>query len=142
MNISIDASDARSIKNKETALGLYEMMITQKKGPEAVRTYLKPDYIQHNPIIPTGAESLGAMFGQIAANRPKLRVEIHNVIAFGDYVWVHLNFLNLYNDDPSDRGIAGVDIYRFDADGKIAEHWDVLQEVPEPGTSANSNGMF
>lgn len=142
MTATIIANDAQSKQNVETVLGLYDMMINQKKGPEAVKKYLTPDYIQHNPLIPTGAESLGAFFGQVAAGRPRLNVVVHKLIASGDYVWAHVNFLNLYNDDPNDRGIAGVDIYRFDANGKIAEHWDTLQEVPDPQKAANANGMF
>jgi predicted SnoaL-like aldol condensation-catalyzing enzyme len=142
MITAIDANEARSIQNKEAVLGLYDMMINQKKAPDAAKKYLHPDYIQHNPLIPTGAESLGAFFGQVAAGRPNLRVVVHKVIAAGDYVWAHVNFLNLYNDDPNDRGIAGVDIYRFDSNGKMVEHWDTLQEVPDPKKSANTNGMF
>ena len=67
-------------------------------------------------------------------------------------MWVHLNFLNLFNDDPDDTGIAGVDIYRMDVEGKAVEHWDALQLVGTPQNSApmiapnipraNANGMF
>jgi predicted SnoaL-like aldol condensation-catalyzing enzyme len=71
-----------------------------------------------------------------------LRVVVHQVIASGDWVWAHVNFLNLYNDDSNDRGIAGVDIFRFNSEGKIVEHWDVLQEVPDPAKVVNPNGMF
>ena len=77
---------------------------------------------------------------------------VHRIIAIGDYVWAHLNFLNLFNDDPDDTGIAGVDIYRMDAEGKAIEHWDTLQLVGTPQNSApiiapnipraNANGMF
>ena len=77
---------------------------------------------------------------------------VHQIIAVGDYVWAHLNFLNLFNDDPDDSGIAGVDIYRMDAEGKAVEHWDTLQLVGTPQNSApiiapnipraNANGMF
>jgi hypothetical protein len=62
--------------------------------------------------------------------RKNLCVVVHHIIADGDWVWAHINFLNLYNDDPNDRGIAGVDIFNFNSDGKI-EHWDVLQWVPD-----------
>jgi len=48
-----------------------------------------------------------------------------------------MNFLNLFNDDPQDTGIAGVDIFRMDADGKAIEHWDVLQVVGTPKSAAN-----
>jgi predicted SnoaL-like aldol condensation-catalyzing enzyme len=72
--------------------------------------------------------------------------------AAGDYVWAHVNFLNLFNDDPNDTAITGVDIYKMDADGKAVEHWDTLQFVGDPNNSApligpnipraNPNGMF
>jgi predicted SnoaL-like aldol condensation-catalyzing enzyme len=103
---------------------------------------LQPWYIQHNPIIPTGAQALGEAFTHVAAQHPRLRVEVYKVIGVGDYVWAHVNFLNVFSDDPNDRGTAGVDIYRFDEEGKIVEHWDVLQAVPDPAASANTNGMF
>ena len=77
---------------------------------------------------------------------------MHKIIAVGDYVFAHVNFLNLLSDDPHDTGVAGVDIYRFDADGKAAEHWDTLQLVGDPTNSApwvapdipraKSQGMF
>ena len=67
-------------------------------------------------------------------------------------MFAHVNFLNLFNDDPNDTGVAGVDIYKMDADGKAIEHWDTLQLVGDPKNSApwlmpnvpraNSNGMF
>ena len=78
-----------------------------------------------------------------------LKQEVADV---GDFVWAHVNFLNLTTDDPNDTGIAGVDIFKMDADGKAIEHWDVLQVVGTPNNavpwfapnipSANSNGMF
>lgn len=142
MTATIIANDAQSKKNVEAVLAFYDEMINKKQAPTAVEKYLTPDYIQHNPLIPTSAKSLGEFFGQVAAARQNLRVIVHNVIASGDYVWAHVNFINIFNDEVDDRGYAGVDIYRFDANGKIAEHWDVLQEVPDPKTSANTNGMF
>jgi predicted SnoaL-like aldol condensation-catalyzing enzyme len=142
MTATLIANDAQSKKNIETVLAFYDEMINKKQASIAVEKYLTPDYIQHNPIIPTNAKSLGAFFGQVAAARQNLRVIIHRVIASGDYVWAHVNFINIFNDEVDDRGFAGVDIYRFDANGKIAEHWDVLQEVPDPKTAANTNGMF
>jgi predicted SnoaL-like aldol condensation-catalyzing enzyme len=142
MTATIIANDAQSKKNVEAVLAFYDEMINKKQSPTAVEKYLTPDYIQHNPIVPTTAKSLGEFFGQVAAARQNLRVVIHRVIASGDYVWAHVNFINIFNDEVDDRGFAGVDIYRFDANGKIAEHWDVLQEVPDPKTAANANGMF
>jgi predicted SnoaL-like aldol condensation-catalyzing enzyme len=81
-----------------------------------------PDYIQHNLIIPTTAKALGEFFNSGGA-RKNLRVVVHHGIASGDWVWAHVNFLNLYNDDPNDRGVAGVDIFRFNSNGKMIEHF-------------------
>lgn len=139
---TIIANDAASKKNVETVMALYDEMINKNQPAAAVRKYLTPDYIQHNPLIPTSAISLGDFFGQVISAHKRLRVVVYKVVASGDHVFAHVNFVNLYSDDPNDRGVAGVDIYRFDANGKIAEHWDVLQEVPDPGKSANANGMF
>jgi predicted SnoaL-like aldol condensation-catalyzing enzyme len=63
--------------------------------------------------------------------RASPRVIVHRTIAVGDFVWAHVNFLNLFTDDPDDTGVAGVDIYRMDTDGKAIEHWEVLQLVGE-----------
>jgi predicted SnoaL-like aldol condensation-catalyzing enzyme len=67
---------------------------------------------------------------------------VHRIAAAGDYVWAHVHFINLFNDNPTDRGIAGVDIYKMNAEGKAIEHWDVLQEMGDPKNSARANGMF
>jgi predicted SnoaL-like aldol condensation-catalyzing enzyme len=139
---TIVASDAKSKKHAEIVMALYDEMITKKQSAAAVDKYLRPDYIQHNPLIPTSAKSLGEFFGETIKAHPKTRIVVYQVVASGDYVFAHVNFINLFNEDPNDRGIAGVDMFRFDANGKIAEHWDVLQEVPDPQKAANANTMF
>jgi predicted SnoaL-like aldol condensation-catalyzing enzyme len=125
------------------------------------RALIRPDHwwdisplrvIQHNPLIADGSVALGKFFAQLTRERARARVVVHRIIAVGDYVWAHVNFLNLFNDDPNDTGIAGVDIYKMDADGKAIEHWDTLQVVGDPENSApliapnipraNPNGMF
>src|SRR5215471_16856292 len=148
----LDTNDSRAVRNKNNILALYEAMINQKKSEEAAAKYVSPSYVQHNPLIPDGPEALGKFFGKIARERVNARVVVHRIIAVGDYVWAHVNFLNLFNDDPADPGVAGVDIYRMDADGKAIEHWDALQLVGDPENSApwiapeipraNPNGMF
>jgi predicted SnoaL-like aldol condensation-catalyzing enzyme len=97
-------------------------------------------------------DALGKFFGKVTKERARARVIVHKIIAVGDYVWAHVNFLNLFNDDPQNTGIAGVDIYKMDADGKAIEHWDTLQLVGDSKNSApliapniprvNPNGMF
>jgi predicted SnoaL-like aldol condensation-catalyzing enzyme len=138
----IITQDAQSKRNVEAVFALYDEMINKKQAVQAVEKYLVPGYIQHNPIIPTTAKALGEFFDSVAGARKNLRVVVHRVIASGDWVWAHVNFINLYNDDPDDRGVARVDIYRFNSDGKMVEHWDVLQEVPDPAKAAKFNGMF
>ena len=139
---TIVASDAKSKKHAEIVMALYDEMITKKQSAAAVEKYLRPDYIQHNPLIPTSAKSLGAFFEETIKAHPQTHIVIYQVVASGDYVFAHVNFINLFNEDPNDRGIAGVDMFRFDANGKITEHWDVLQPVPDPKTAANNNTMF
>jgi len=148
----LDTNDKRAVRNKNNVLALYEGMINEKKSVEATAKFVSPDYIQHNPLIPDGAAALGQFFGKVTTERARARVVVHRIIAAGDYVWAHVNFLNLFNDDPNDTGIAGVDIYKMDANGKAIEHWDTLQIVGDPKNSApligpnipraNSNGMF
>jgi predicted SnoaL-like aldol condensation-catalyzing enzyme len=148
----LDAKDSRAVRNKNNVIELYELMINTKRSEEGTAKHLRPTYIQHNPLISDGSVALGQFFGKITRERARARVVVHRIIAAGDYVWAHVNFLNLFNDDPEDTGIAGVDIYKMDADGKAIEHWDTLQFVGNPKNSApllgpdipraNSNGMF
>src|ERR1700748_2285582 len=148
----IATNDSRAVRNKNNVLALYDLMINQKKSEEGTARYVSPAYIQHNPLIPDGSLALGQFFAKITHELARARVVVHRIIAVGDYVWAHVNFLNLFNDDSQDTGIAGVDIYRMDADGKAIEHWDTLQLVGDPKNSApligpnipraNANGMF
>jgi predicted SnoaL-like aldol condensation-catalyzing enzyme len=152
MIVLVDPNDSAAVRNKDNVLALYDLMINQKKPEEAAAKFVGPAYVQHNPLIADGPEALGKYFGQVTRERAKARVVVHRIIAVGDYVWAHVNFLNLLNDGPEDTGVAGVDIYRMDADGKAVEHWDTLQLVGDPSNSApwvapnvpraNRNGMF
>jgi predicted SnoaL-like aldol condensation-catalyzing enzyme len=152
MIVLVDPNDSRAVRNKDNVLALYDLMINRKKSEEATAKFVRPAYVQHNPLIADGSVALGKYFGQLTRERAKARVVVHRIIAVDDYVWVHVNFLNLFNDDPEDTGIVGVDIWRMDADGKAIEHWDTLQLVGDPKNSApwvapnvpraNPNGMF
>lgn len=138
----VDRHDERAIRNKDSILAFYDLMINQKKPEEAVATFLAPSYIQHNPIVPDGGEGLAEFFGKVTKDRENLRIVVHRIIAIGDYVWAHVNFINLFNDDPQDHGIAGVDIFKMNTEGKAMEHWDVLQEIGDPKKAVHANGMF
>ncbi len=152
MIILVDVNDSRAVRNKNAILAFYDLLIDRKRSKEAAATFVSPAYVQHNPLIPNGADALGEFFGRITKERPHARVVVHRIIAVGAYVWAHVNFLNLFNDDPQDPGIAGVDIYKMNADRKAIEHWDTLQVVGDPNNAApwlapnvpraNPNGMF
>jgi len=152
MIVLVDPNDNTAVRNKDNVLALYDLMIDKKKSEEATAKYVSPAYVQHNPLIPDGSVALGKFFGRVTRERANARVVVHRIIAVGDYVWAHVNFLNLFGDDPNDTGIAGVDIYKMDAEGKAIEHWDALQLVGDPKNSApliapnipraNPNGMF
>jgi len=131
----VDINDSSAVRNKDTVLRFYDLVINEKRSEESIALFMAPNYIQHNPLIPDGAQALGQFFGQITRDRANARVVVHRIIAVGDYVFAHVNFLNLFNDDPDDMGIAGVDIYKMDAVGLAIEHWDTLQRV---GTRENS----
>jgi predicted SnoaL-like aldol condensation-catalyzing enzyme len=148
----VDTNDRNAVRNMNNIVELHEVMINQRRPEEAVAKFLDPGYIQHDPLLATGAEGLAKFFGEVLNDRPRARWVGHRIIAMGDYVWVHSNFLNIFNDDPSDTGIAGIDIFKMDADGRAIEHWEALQLVGTPENSApwlgpnipraNTNGIL
>jgi predicted SnoaL-like aldol condensation-catalyzing enzyme len=150
--VLVDPHDQQAVRNINNVLTLYQMMINENKAVEGTAEFLTPGYVQHNPLIADGGPSLGKYFAGVKAAHPRAHVVVHRIIAVGDYVFAHVNFVNLLTDDPNDTGIAGVDIYKMNADGKAVEHWDALQQVGNPKNSApwvgpnipsaNPNGMF
>ena len=150
--VLVDPHDQHAVRNVNNVLTLYQMMINENKAVEGTAKFLTPGYIQHNPLIADGGPSLGKYFAGVKATHPGAHVIVHKIIAVGTYVFAHANFVNLLTDDPNDLGVAGVDIYKMNADGKAVEHWDALQLVGTPTNSAswvapnlpsaNPNGMF
>jgi len=120
--------------NKKTVVEFYEKAINQRDF-DAASKYLGSRYIQHNPVAPDGAEGLRAFISFLREKFPQGHVEIKRVFADGNYVILHVHSVR----EPGTRGRAVVDIFRLDS-GKIVEHWDVIQEIPEK--AANPNGMF
>ena len=150
--VLVDPCDQNAVRNVDNVLTLYQMMINENKAVEGTARFLTPDYVQHNPLIADGSAALGKYFADVKKAHASAHVVVHRIIAVGDYVFAHVNFVNLLTDDPNDAGVAGVDIYKMDADGRAVEHWDTLQLVGDRTNSApwvapnipsaNSNGMF
>jgi predicted SnoaL-like aldol condensation-catalyzing enzyme len=121
-------------QNKRIVTEFYDKALNQKDF-DAAASYFGPHYIQHNPTARDGIEGFKAFIQTLREKFPNSHSEIKHAYADGDYVILHVHAVR----QPGTRGLAIVDIFRL-VNGKIVEHWDVRQDVPE--TAANDNGMF
>ena len=120
--------------NKKAAIEFYNLAIN-KKDYEAAAKYIGGRYVQHNPLVAEGKEGFKAFLAMLAKDFPQAHSEIKRVFADGDYVIIHVHSTRI----PGTRGRAIFDCFKFE-NGKIVEHWDAIQDIPEK--SANPNGMF
>jgi predicted SnoaL-like aldol condensation-catalyzing enzyme len=128
------ADTAQQEANKKTVVDFYEAGINQKDFAKASQ-YFGDHYTQHNPNAPDGPEGFHRFVDLLRAKYPNAHSEIKQVFADGDYVILHVHAVR----EPGTRGDAIIDIFKLDK-GKIVEHWDVIQPIPEQ--SNNNNTMF
>jgi predicted SnoaL-like aldol condensation-catalyzing enzyme len=122
-------------RSKQNARDFYRMAFLDGRPREAVERYVGGQYTQHNPVVADGKEPFIAYFERMAADYPEKSIEFVRVIAEGDLVVLHTR-----QTWPGPDIYATMDIFRFTEGGKIVEHWDVMQIVPDE--LAHSNGMF
>ncbi|SDR19556.1 nuclear transport factor 2 family protein [Pseudovibrio sp. Tun.PSC04-5.I4] len=125
-------------RNRERAIAVLNSF-ENPADTSAVTDYVSAEeYIQHNPNVPDGRDALIGYLDSIAQSNTRLEVEIAKTIAMGDMVLVHSKQTNLDTED--DLGFGYMDIFRFNDEGQIVEHWDI--EEAQTGESANDNDVF
>jgi predicted SnoaL-like aldol condensation-catalyzing enzyme len=120
-------------KNKKIVVEFYQKLFGDK-DVSVIDQYLVDDYIQHNPGVADGRQALKDIAAKWLANQPKSTVDFQKVAADGDLVFLHIK-----TKSNSGKDVSLIDIFRL-KEGKIVEHWDIMQEVPEK--SANPHPMF
>ena len=120
--------------NKTNAIEFYKMSY-EGNPRKAVELFVGNEYIQHNPLVGDGIEPFIAYFEKMAKEYPNKTIEFVRVIAEGDLVALHT-----HQKWPGDEDFITMDFFRFDENGKMVEHWDSMQQIPE--VSANGNTMY
>ncbi|MBR1226071.1 MULTISPECIES: nuclear transport factor 2 family protein [unclassified Bradyrhizobium] len=128
------ASAAQQEANRKAVLDFYEKGLNQKDADGAI-AYMGDRYVQHNPNAADGPEGFRKFIGFLREKFPNSRSEIKRSFVDGDYVILHVHAIR----EPGTRGSAIIDVFKLE-NGKIVEHWDVVQPIPE--NPANSNTMF
>ncbi|TPN85651.1 polyketide cyclase [Mesorhizobium sp. CU2] len=129
-------TNASSVEaNKKVVVGFLETVFDKHEVDAGIDRFMGPVYTQHNPGVPDGREAFRAFFLDFFSTRPNARFKIKRVFCEGDFVTVHAH----WTEHEGDRGSAVMDIFRVE-NGRVVEHWDVIQPIPEQ--LAHSNTMF
>lgn len=120
--------------NKKSAIAFYKMAY-EGNPSEAVEQYVGKEYIQHNPLVGDGNQSFIEYFERMTKEYPDKSIEFVRAVAEGDLVALHTHQIW-----PGNEEYVTMDFFRFDENGKIVEHWDAMQQIPEE--SANGNSMY
>lgn len=120
--------------NKENAIAFYKMAY-EGNPKKAVELYVGTEYIQHNPLVGDGTQPFIDYFEKMANKYPNKSIEFVRSVAEGDLVALHTRQVW-----PGGDEYVTMDFFRFDENGKIVEHWDAMQQIPE--SSANGNTMY
>ncbi|MCI5057394.1 MAG: nuclear transport factor 2 family protein [Flavobacteriales bacterium] len=121
-------------KNKDNAIAFYKMAYLGQPR-KAIELYVGNEYIQHNPDVADGFNGFIEYFERMQVEYPSKSIEFVRCIAEGDLVALHT-----HQTWPGNEQYVTMDFFRFDENGKICEHWDAIQRIPE--TSANPNTMY
>lgn len=127
--------DAQRVK--QIVLQFYEAALNEKDYEKAA-VFLGSTYRQHNPWVQDGPEGFKRFIEFLRSRYPDAHNEVKKVFVDGDHVILHVHSVRV----PGTPGRAIVEIFRV-LDGKVVEHWDVIQEIAEPiYPPLHDNGMF
>ena len=120
--------------NKRNAIDFYRTAYLGNPAG-AVEQFVGAEYIQHNPLVGNGKQAFIDYFEEMGRDYPGKRIEFVRAVAEGDLVALHT-----HQTWPGNEEYVTMDFFRFDGDGKIVEHWDAMQEVPDE--TKNGNPMY
>jgi len=129
---SLKDSLNQNVLNKKMVADFYQSLFGDK-NQAAIDQYISDTYIQHNPSLPDGRDALKKAVAVWFKGQPKDTVDVKHLGADGNFVYIHTKA------KMGNKTYSILDIFRVD-NGKITEHWDVMQEVP--AKSANAHPMF
>ncbi len=124
----------RLAQNKARAIGFYKMAY-EGNPKAAIDQYVGDQYIQHNPDVADGLDGFVKYFERMQIEYPEKSIEFVRAVAEGEMVALHT-----HQTWPGNDQYITMDFFRFDGNGKIVEHWDSIQQIPE--NSANANTMY